>query len=91
MPAPDAADPVLSDVSVSSVIGERLQEASDWFTTADVLGDEMVPAVADWCAVHVRATVVQALRAGVAVPLAELGPRPAGRRRAVGNDHLAAP
>jgi anti-sigma regulatory factor (Ser/Thr protein kinase) len=73
MPPPDAADPVLSDDSLSSIIGERLQEASDWFTTADVLGDELVPAVADWCAVHVRATVVQALRAGVAVPLAELG------------------
>lgn len=46
---------------------------ADWFTTADVLGDELVPVMADWCAVHVRATVVEALRAGVAVPLAELG------------------
>jgi anti-sigma regulatory factor (Ser/Thr protein kinase) len=53
--------------------GQRLREASDWFTTADVLGDELVPTLADWCAVHVRATVVDALRAGVAVPLAELG------------------
>ncbi|HEX8343433.1 MAG TPA: ATP-binding protein [Actinoplanes sp.] len=61
---PEAAD--------SLPIGRRLK-ATDWFTTADVLGDELVPAMADWCAVHVRATVVEALRAGLAVPLAELG------------------
>jgi anti-sigma regulatory factor (Ser/Thr protein kinase) len=52
---------------------ERLREGSDWFTTADAVGDELVPMMADWCAVHVRAPVVEALRAGVAVPLAELG------------------
>jgi anti-sigma regulatory factor (Ser/Thr protein kinase) len=61
------------DGSLSPVGGERLQEASDWFTTADVLGDELVPRLADWCAVHVRARVVEALRAGVAIPLADLG------------------
>jgi anti-sigma regulatory factor (Ser/Thr protein kinase) len=53
---------------------ERLQAGSDWFTTADALGDDLVPRIADWCAVHVRAGVVQALRAGVAQPLATLGP-----------------
>jgi anti-sigma regulatory factor (Ser/Thr protein kinase) len=51
---------------------QRVRPASDWFTTADALGDEVVPAVADWCAVHVRNTVVQALRAGEAVPPAAL-------------------
>ncbi|KUL25296.1 ATP-binding protein [Actinoplanes awajinensis] len=50
----------------------RLRQASDWFATADALGDELVPAVADWCAVHVRDTVVQALRAGDTAPLPEL-------------------
>lgn len=53
--------------------GTRLKEASDWFSTADALGEELVPGLADWCAVHVRASVVEVLRAGVAVPLAELG------------------
>jgi hypothetical protein len=52
---------------------ERLRQASDWFTTADVLGDELVPTVADWCAVHVRTSIMQSLRAGLAAPLAELG------------------
>jgi anti-sigma regulatory factor (Ser/Thr protein kinase) len=52
---------------------ERLRQASDWFTAADALGDELVPAVADWCAVHVRGPVVDALRSGVADPLADLG------------------
>lgn len=46
---------------------------SDWFVTADVLGDELVPAWADWCAVHVRKSVVDALRAGSTISLAELG------------------
>jgi anti-sigma regulatory factor (Ser/Thr protein kinase) len=53
--------------------GERLQQASDWFTTADAVGDELVPMLADWCAVHVRTPVVDALRTGAADPLAELG------------------
>ncbi|WIM99923.1 GAF domain-containing protein [Actinoplanes oblitus] len=50
----------------------RLGESADWFATADALGDELVPELADWCAVHVRAGVVEALRAGAAMPLAEL-------------------
>jgi anti-sigma regulatory factor (Ser/Thr protein kinase) len=54
-------------------IEERLRVTSDWFATADALGDELVPAWADWCAVHVRMSVVEALRAGSAVSLAELG------------------
>jgi anti-sigma regulatory factor (Ser/Thr protein kinase) len=53
--------------------GERLREASDWFTTADAVGDEVVPALADWCAVHVRGPLVETLRAGLALPLAQLG------------------
>jgi hypothetical protein len=53
--------------------GDRLRVASDWFATADVLGDELVPAVADWCAVHVRAPLMEALRAGVGASLLELG------------------
>jgi GAF domain-containing protein len=57
----------------SRAAGEWLRPASDWFTTADALGDELVPALADWCAVHVRTSVVGALRAGVTVPLVELG------------------
>jgi anti-sigma regulatory factor (Ser/Thr protein kinase) len=69
----DTAGPVPPEMSERWSSGQRLREASDWFTTADVLGDELVPTLADWCAVHVRATVVDALRAGVAVPLAELG------------------
>jgi anti-sigma regulatory factor (Ser/Thr protein kinase) len=68
----DRAGRLPPENSPSSITGEQLQ-ASDWFTTADVLGDELVPALADWCAVHVRAPVVEALRAGVAVPLADLG------------------
>jgi anti-sigma regulatory factor (Ser/Thr protein kinase) len=54
-------------------VEERLRAASDWFATADMLGDEVVPAFADWCAVHVRASVVQALRAGSDVALDDLG------------------
>jgi anti-sigma regulatory factor (Ser/Thr protein kinase) len=50
-----------------------LRQPMDWFTTADALGNELVPAVADWCAVHVRGSVVQALRAGQAHPLTVLG------------------
>jgi anti-sigma regulatory factor (Ser/Thr protein kinase) len=51
----------------------RIRSASDWFTTADALGDALVPTVADWCAVHVRGPVVDALRAGDAHSLADLG------------------
>ncbi|WP_189329931.1 ATP-binding protein [Actinoplanes ianthinogenes] len=53
--------------------GSRIRAATDWFTTADALGDEVVSAMADWCAVHVRTAVVDALRSGTAVPLAGLG------------------
>jgi anti-sigma regulatory factor (Ser/Thr protein kinase) len=67
------AGSVSPEVLGSGSTGRRLRQTCDWFTTADVLGDELVPALADWCAVHVRAGVLQALRAGVAVPLAELG------------------
>ncbi|MEU4625461.1 hypothetical protein AB0G04_36515 [Actinoplanes sp. NPDC023801] len=35
-------------------VEQWLQPASDWFTTADLLGDALVPAWADWCALHVR-------------------------------------
>jgi anti-sigma regulatory factor (Ser/Thr protein kinase) len=69
----DTAGPGSPETAESWTGAERLREASNWFTTADILGDELVPILADWCAVHVRATVVDALRAGVAVPLAELG------------------
>jgi hypothetical protein len=56
-------------------VEDRLRGTSDWFATADMLGQELVPAWADWCAVHVRASIVDALRAGSAVSLAELGLR----------------
>jgi hypothetical protein len=73
MDSANSAAPAPLEAAESQPNGRRLQEASDWFTPADMLGDELVPAMADWCAVHVRATVVEALRAGLAVPLAELG------------------
>ncbi|MEV6493424.1 GAF domain-containing protein [Actinoplanes sp. NPDC051633] len=67
---PEAAPPArASDWSRAGL----LRPASDWFTTADALGDALVPTVADWCAVHVRGPVVNALRAGDAHPLADLG------------------
>ncbi|GAA3954662.1 GAF domain-containing protein [Actinoplanes auranticolor] len=69
----DTAGPVPPEVPETFPTGQRLHKATDWFTTADVLGDELVPVLADWCAVHVRASVVETLRAGTAVPLAELG------------------
>jgi anti-sigma regulatory factor (Ser/Thr protein kinase) len=69
----DTAGPLPPETPAGWSTGARLRQASDWFTTADVLGDEMVPVLADWCAVHVRGSVVEALRAGLAVPLAELG------------------
>ncbi|MEV4283196.1 ATP-binding protein [Actinoplanes xinjiangensis] len=53
--------------------GERLRQASDWFTTTDVLGEELVPTRADWCTVHVRASVIAALRAGSNAALTDLG------------------
>jgi len=69
----DLAGPTPPDDPGGWSASERLREGSDWFTTADAVGDELVPMMADWCAVHVRAPVVEALRAGLAVPLAELG------------------
>ena len=69
----DMAESVPPEASADFPAGQRLRKASDWFTTADLLGDELVPTLADWCAVHVRASVVETLRAGIAVPLAELG------------------
>ena len=69
----DPAGPVPPGATMDAGIGGRLREASDWFTTADAVGDDLVPALADWCAVHVRTAVVGTLRAGVAGSLAELG------------------
>ncbi|GIF01326.1 hypothetical protein Ari01nite_87900 [Paractinoplanes rishiriensis] len=69
----DTAGPEPRGISPSWIVEKRLVGASDWFATADVLGDGLVPAWADWCAVHVRASVVEAFRAGSAVSLAELG------------------
>jgi anti-sigma regulatory factor (Ser/Thr protein kinase) len=69
----DPVGPVPPEVPGSWPVEERLRGTSDWFATADVLGDELVPAWADWCAVHVRASVVDALRDGSAVSLADLG------------------
>jgi anti-sigma regulatory factor (Ser/Thr protein kinase) len=69
----NAEGPASLERSGTGSTGTRIQQASDWFTTADAVGDELVPMLADWCAVHVRASVVDALRAGAAVPLAELG------------------
>jgi anti-sigma regulatory factor (Ser/Thr protein kinase) len=69
----DPAAPVPPETPASLAADQQLPRTSDWFVTADLLGDELVPALADWCAVHVRATVVEALRRGVTVPLTELG------------------
>jgi anti-sigma regulatory factor (Ser/Thr protein kinase) len=69
----DTAGPVPPETPAGWPVEDRLRGTSDWFATADMLGDELVPAWADWCAVHVRVSVVEALRAGSAVSLAELG------------------
>jgi anti-sigma regulatory factor (Ser/Thr protein kinase) len=68
-----SVSPVPPEVPEVGPVEKRLRDTSDWFATADLLGDELVPAWADWCAVHVRASVVAALRAGLAASLAELG------------------
>lgn len=49
--------------------GRRL----DWFATADALGEYLVPARGDWCCVHVRSSVIAALRGGQDRPLHDLG------------------
>jgi anti-sigma regulatory factor (Ser/Thr protein kinase) len=69
----DARDSVPRQDSGGWTVAGGLRTASDWFATADALGDELVPAVADWCAVHVRRAVVDALRASETDPLADLG------------------
>jgi anti-sigma regulatory factor (Ser/Thr protein kinase) len=69
----EPVDPLTPDPIGSWPLEERLRETSDWFTTADTLGDELVPTWADWCAVHVRTSVVETLRAGVPLTLGELG------------------
>jgi anti-sigma regulatory factor (Ser/Thr protein kinase) len=69
----DAHEPTARTDAAGWNAAGRLPAASDWFTTADALGEELVPAVADWCAVHVRGPVVDALRAGKTDPLADLG------------------
>ncbi len=45
----------------------------DWFATADVLGEYLIPARGDWCCVHVRASVIAALRGAQDRPLHDLG------------------
>ena len=69
----DTAGPVPPEVPQTFLTGQRLPKTADWFTIADVLGDELVPVLADWCAVHVRTSVVESLRTGAAVALAQLG------------------
>lgn len=48
----------------------------DWFTVADAVGAHLVPARCDWCMVHIRATVMDAVRAGKPVPAAPAVPEP---------------
>ena len=69
----ESVGPVPPDLPAVGSVEKRLRGASDWFVTADLLGDELVPAWAHWCAVHVRASVVDALRAGLTASLADLG------------------
>lgn len=55
-------------------VGETVGSVrSDWFTTADRLGEQLIPARADWCCLHVRASVLAALRNGASAPLSEIG------------------
>ena len=77
-----ATEPTSSPAADGWHAGDRLEQSSDWFTTADALGEELVPTRADWCAVHVRASVIAALRAGSCASLSELGlTQPVGPER----------
>ncbi|MFI1993446.1 ATP-binding protein [Actinoplanes sp. NPDC020271] len=64
--------PAATEGGEGAVITGRWGGAPGWFATADAVGDEVVPRLADWCAVHVRVSAVRALRAGVTVALDEI-------------------
>lgn len=72
MPPLDSVEPALPQPGRQPSPAVR-RVTSDWFTTADALGDDLVPGLADWCAVHVREPITAALRTGATGSLIDLG------------------
>lgn len=76
--AAECATVSLHTVGSGASLPDDARRAPTWFDVADRLADDLVPAVADWVLLHVRAGVLAAARAGHPLPPSLLAPPSAG-------------